>query len=52
MSIAIQVLLVLIAIATSVLSGTIGMGGGIVLLSFMTLFMPLGHIVPVHGVVQ
>jgi len=52
MSIAVHALLVLIAIATSVLSGTIGMGGGIVLLSMMTLFMPLVHIVPVHGVVQ
>ena len=28
------------------------MGGGIVLLSFMTHSMPLAHIVPVHGVVQ
>lgn len=52
MSIAVQILLVAIATATSVLSGTIGMGGGIVLLSLMTLFMPLAHIIPVHGVVQ
>jgi uncharacterized membrane protein YfcA len=52
MSVLVLVFLVFIAIATSVLSGTIGMGGGIVLLSIMTLFMPLVHIIPVHGVVQ
>ena len=30
----------------------IGMGGGVVLLAFMTLFIPLQVIIPIHGVVQ
>jgi uncharacterized membrane protein YfcA len=37
---------------TAIISAVSGMGGGIVLLSIMTLFMPLGLIVPIHGVVQ
>lgn len=40
------------SIFTSALSATIGMAGGIVLLSFMTFFLPLNIIVPIHGVVQ
>ncbi len=40
------------AIFTSVISGVVGMAGGIVLLSLMTFFIPLQHIVPIHGVVQ
>ena len=42
----------IIAIVTSTLSGTIGMGGGVLLLSAMTFFLPISVIVPIHGVVQ
>jgi len=44
--------LCLITIGTSIISGVVGMAGGITLLSLMTFMMPLEHIVPVHGVVQ
>ncbi len=42
----------LITVGTSLISGIVGMAGGITLLSLMTFFMPMQHIVPVHGVVQ
>ena len=42
----------IIALLTSTISGTIGMGGGILLLSAMTFFLTIEVIVPVHGVVQ
>ena len=41
-----------IAIITSTISGTIGMGGGILLLSAMTFFLAVDVIIPVHGIVQ
>ena len=44
--------LCLMTIGTSIISGVVGMAGGITLLSLMTFMMPLEHIVPVHGVVQ
>lgn len=37
---------------TSIVSGVIGMGGGVLLLSAMTFFLPLQTIIPVHGLVQ
>jgi uncharacterized membrane protein YfcA len=40
------------ALLTSILSGMIGMGGGVVLLALMTVFLPLKLIIPIHGVVQ
>ncbi len=42
----------LITIGTSIISGVVGMAGGIVLLSSMTFFMPLDHVIPIHGIVQ
>lgn len=44
--------LLLGALATSFISGVIGMGGGVLLLSIMTFFLPFQLIVPIHGVVQ
>ena len=41
-----------IGILTSTISGTIGMAGGILLLSAMTFFLSIEVIIPVHGVVQ
>ena len=41
-----------IAIITSTISGTIGMGGGILLLTAMTFFLAIDVIIPIHGIVQ
>ncbi|MBT5094242.1 MAG: sulfite exporter TauE/SafE family protein, partial [Halobacteriovoraceae bacterium] len=49
---AIYIFLSVLAVATSIISAIVGMGGGIVLLSFMTFVLPLNIIIPVHGVVQ
>ena len=40
------------AVITSIISAVIGMAGGIVLLSIMTLFLPFNVLIPIHGVVQ
>lgn len=40
------------AIGTSVISAVVGMGGGIVLLSIMTFFLPFNILIPVHGIIQ
>ena len=37
---------------TAIISAVSGMGGGIVLLSIMTVFLPLKLIVPIHGMIQ
>jgi uncharacterized membrane protein YfcA len=42
----------LITILTSSISGIIGMGGGVLLLSLMTFFLPYNLIIPIHGVTQ
>lgn len=44
--------LIVLAFFSSTLTAVIGMGGGTLLISFMPLFLPVGAIVPVHGVVQ
>ncbi len=46
------ILLVLAAVGTSIISAVLGMAGGVVLLSLMTLFLPIHTLVPIHGVVQ
>lgn len=40
------------AFLTSIISGVLGMGGGIVLLSVMTIFLNPTTLIPIHGVVQ
>ncbi len=37
---------------TAIISGVVGMAGGITLLSFMTFLLPLQSIIPIHGIVQ
>jgi uncharacterized membrane protein YfcA len=37
---------------TSIISAVSGMGGGIVLLSILTIFLDMSVIVPIHGIVQ
>lgn len=46
------IILTAAAFFTSIISATVGMAGGIVLLSIMTFFLDLSVIVPVHGIVQ
>lgn len=46
------IILTILALVTSVISGMIGMGGGILLLAAMTFFLPLQIIIPIHGIVQ
>lgn len=45
-------ILAISTLCTSVISAIIGMGGGILLLSVMTFFMPMSVIIPIHGLVQ
>ena len=47
-----SIVLVFSALLTSILSGVIGMGGGITLLAVMELFVPASALVPLHGSVQ
>lgn len=46
------VVLTIAALLTAILSGTIGMGGGIILLTVMAQVLPLPVLVPTHGLVQ
>lgn len=41
-----------ITLLTSTLTGVIGMGGGLLLLGIMPIFLPAAAIIPVHGVTQ
>jgi uncharacterized membrane protein YfcA len=45
-------ILLLAALATSVISAIIGMGGGILLLAVMFCFLDHGRAIPVHAVTQ
>lgn len=47
-----EIILVITSICTAVISAVTGMGGGILLLSVMTFFMPSQTIIPIHGFVQ
>ncbi|PCJ91911.1 MAG: hypothetical protein COA52_08015 [Hyphomicrobiales bacterium] len=44
--------IILVSFGTSVISASLGLGGGIVLIAIMGLGIPLAALVPVHGVVQ
>jgi len=52
MALSLIITLTIATLFTTILSGMIGMGGGVVLLAFMTVFIPLQLIIPIHGVVQ
>ena len=41
-----------VAFLTALISGFLGMGGGMVLLGVMATLMPANAVVPIHGVVQ
>ncbi|MEM8593814.1 MAG: sulfite exporter TauE/SafE family protein [Pseudomonadota bacterium] len=40
------------AVFTAMISGVIGMGGGVALLAIMSIVMPLQMVIPIHGVLQ
>ncbi|MCB9466356.1 MAG: sulfite exporter TauE/SafE family protein [Candidatus Eisenbacteria bacterium] len=46
------VLLVLVSLVASTVSGVLGMGGGVLLIASMAAVLPAAVVVPVHGVVQ
>lgn len=52
MSLSLLILLSLATTLTAVISGVVGMAGGITLLSLMTFFLTLEQIIPLHGIVQ
>lgn len=52
MSILIYGFLFLLAVSTSIVSAVVGMAGGIILLSVLSVFFPFSFVIPVHGIVQ
>lgn len=46
------ILLCFVAVFSSIVSGLIGLAGGTILISFMTFFLPVQSIVPIHGCIQ
>ena len=48
-----NIILIIAALLTSMLSAMIGMGGGIILLGLMAILIPHGYLViALHGVIQ
>lgn len=47
-----RVFLDIAVLLTSILSGTIGMGGGILLVAVMAPHMPPATLIPIHGIIQ
>ena len=47
-----EVLLIFIALGTSMLTAVVGIGGGMILIAFMPGLIPAAAIIPVHGIVQ
>jgi uncharacterized membrane protein YfcA len=52
MPIWIATILAVVALVTSIISGILGMGGGMLLLATMFCFMPHGEAIPTHAAVQ
>ena len=48
----ITIFLIIFSFFTAAISAVTGMGGGIILLSVMTLFFPLNVVIPIHGFIQ
>lgn len=47
-----SLLLVVVSFFTAVISATLSMAGGTILLSFMSMVMPIATLIPVHGSIQ
>jgi uncharacterized membrane protein YfcA len=45
-------IMVFTSLFTSALSAATGMGGGVLLFTVMTLYFPMGTLIPIHGVIQ
>ena len=52
LKILIPIFLIFFSFFTAAISAITGMGGGIILLSVMTLFFPLNIVIPIHGLIQ
>lgn len=52
MNLILYLTLAFIAVGTSIISAVVGMAGGIVLLAILTLVLPWGVVIPIHGIVQ
>ena len=46
------IVLFFLALLTAIISGVVGMAGGVTLMALLTLVYPASVIVPIHGVVQ
>ena len=47
-----ELLLILVAFGTSMVTAVVGMGGGLILIAFMPGLLPAAAIIPVHAIVQ
>jgi uncharacterized membrane protein YfcA len=45
-------IMIFTSLFTSALSAATGMGGGVLLFTVMTLYFPMGTLIPIHGVIQ
>ncbi len=52
MSLVFIILMGCLVFSTAIISGVVGMAGGMVLLASMTFFFPLQTIIPLHGIIQ
>ncbi len=47
-----SLILIIVSFFTAVISATLSMAGGTILLSFMSMVMPIATLIPVHGAIQ
>jgi len=47
-----EIVLGLLTFITSTVAGVVGLGGGMLLIAILPLFLPLNAIIPVHGITQ
>lgn len=47
-----EILLGIITFFTSIVAGVVGMGGGLILIAILPMYLPVNAIIPVHGVTQ
>lgn len=45
-------IMIFTSLFTSALSAATGMGGGVLLFTVMTLYFPMGTLIPIHGIIQ
>lgn len=47
-----ELILALVTFLTSTITAVVGIGGGMMLIAIMPLFLPLNALIPVHGLTQ